>query len=237
MNIFRRPLIIVLIMTSSIINSQDLTDNLKVWSGISLKYGISENLDVKFSQLFSHNVSPTAFSFAQSKLALSYKIKRRTYVETGYVSGLFNDSRSLRDQGVNTVMFNKLAIGRIYANFSFKHDIVKRLSLRHKPEIQYFFTSLEKYQVRAIYAARLSYNVRRSSLAPYLENQFFYYTGGDISSGIKRYRLKPGVNFKPFEDFPMGVSIYYIIQKEFGTDNLPENDYNVLGFNLSFTLK
>ncbi len=237
MSISRKALTIIFIMASGITNSQDLTDNLKVWTGISLKYEVSKNLDVKVSQLFSHNVSPMEFSFAQSKVALSYKIKRRTYVETGYANGLFNDSRSLRDQGINTVLFNKLAVGRIYANFSYKHDIVKRLSLRHKPEIQYFFTSLEKYQVRAIYAARLSYNVRRSSLAPYLENQFFYYTGGDISSGVKRYRLKPGVNFKPFDDFPMGVSIYYIIQKEFNTDNLPENDYNVLGFNLSFTLK
>jgi hypothetical protein len=237
MNLPRKVLIVVLIMMGSVVRSQDLTENLKVWSGITLKYGISDDFDIRFGQMFSYNVSPTEYSFSQTKLALSYRIKRRTYVEAGYVNGLFNDSRSLRNQGVNTEMFGKLAIGRVFANFSYRHDIVKRLSLRHDPEIQYFFNKLEKYQVRGVYAARLIYNVRRSSLAPYLENQFFYYTGGDIGSGIKRYRLKPGVNFNPFEDFPMGVSIYFIIQKEFNTEFLPENDYNVFGFNLSFTLK
>lgn len=237
MNLIKKVSVFALIMTSWVVRSQDLTDNLKIWSGIGLKYEIADNLDLDFGQMFSYNVSPAGYSFSQSKLALKYRIKRRTYVEAGYVNGLFNDSRSLRDQGFNTLMFNKLAVGRIYANFSYRHDIVKRLSLRHDPEIQYFFRALEKYQVRVLYAARLIYNVRRSSLSPYLENQFFYYTGGLISGGIKRYRLKPGVNFKPFEDFPMGVSIYYIIQKEFNTDFLPENSYNVLGFHLSFTLK
>ena len=168
---------------------------------------------------------------------MAYKIKRRTYVEAGYVMGLFNDSRSLRDQDITSRFLNKLVVNRAQVNFSYKHDIVKRLSLRHKPEIQYYFKSLEKYQTRFIYAARISYNVRRSSVAPYLENQFFYYAGGDIDGGIKRYRLKPGVNFKPFKEFPMGASVYIIFQDEFGTDFLPENDYNVLGFNLSFKLK
>ena len=237
MNLSKKGLIIIFILIGSVVRSQDLTENLKVWSGIGLKYGITEKLDVTFGQMFSYNVNPAGYSFSQTKLAFKYKIQRRTYIEAGYVNGLFNDSRSLREQGVNTLMFGKLAIGRVYGNFSYRHDIVKRLSLRHEPEIQYFFNSLEKYQVRGLYAARLIYNVRRSSLAPYLENQFFDYAGGDISSGIKRYRLKPGVNFKPVEDFPMGVSIYYIIQKEFNTDFLPENNYNVLGFHLSFTLK
>lgn len=226
-----------MILASCTIHAQDLTDNLKSWSGVSLKYGINDNLDAKFGQLFSYNVSPSGFSFAQTKLAMAYKIKRRTYVEAGYVMGLFNNSRALRDKDFTASLFNKLVVNRIQVNFSYKHDIVKRLSLRHKPEVQYFLKAVEKHGARFVYAARLSYNVRRSSIAPYLENQFFYYTGGDIGSGIKRYRLKPGVNFKPIEDFPMGVSIYYIFQDEFSTDFLPENDYNVLGFNLSFKLK
>lgn len=233
----KKTFIVLLFLFSSTVYSQDLTNNLKSWSGISVAYGINQNLRAKVSQLFAFNVSPTNYSFSQTKLALSYKLKRRTYIEGGYVRGLFNESNSLRRQGATSGWFNTLAVDRVYGNFSYKHDIVKRLSLKHKIEYQYFFSDLDKYKTRSRYAARISYNVRRSSLTPYIENQLYYYQGGAISNGIKRYRFKTGLSFKPIKDSSMGISIYYLLQNEFSTDQLSDNDYSVLGFNLSFKIK
>jgi len=233
---FRKLSIVILFLYSYSINSQDLTDNLKSWSGISLSYKLNDNLNAKMNQLFAFNVSPANYSFSQTKLALSYKIKRRTYIEGGYVRGLFNESNSLRRQEATAGWFNTLTVDRVYSNFSFRHDIVKRLSLKHKIEFQYFFPELDKYKTRTIYSARIIYNVRRSSLAPYLENQLFYYDGGIISSGIKRHRIKAGLSFKPIKDSSMGLSIYYMLQNEFDTDQISDNDYSVLGINLSFKL-
>jgi hypothetical protein len=230
-------LLITFVLLQNIrIEAQDLTNELKVWSGISVSLKINENLKAKLSELLAIKMSPVGYSFSQTKLGLSYKIVRRTYAEVGYVNGLFNVSNSLRRQGASPGIFNKLAVDRIYGNISYRHDLVKRLSLKHKIEYQYFFTDLDKYKTRSIYSARLIYNVRRSSLAPYLENQFYYYQGGIISNGIKRYRLKPGLSFKPIKDSSMGISIYYIFQNEFNTNPIIDNDYSVLGFNISFKI-
>ncbi|MCF6347530.1 MAG: DUF2490 domain-containing protein [Flavobacteriaceae bacterium] len=218
-------------------NSQDLTDNLKNWSSISVSYEINKNFRIKLGQLFAYNVSPYTYSFSQTKLALSYKIKRRMYVEGGYVRGLFNDSRSLRNQGATPGWFNTLTVDRVYGNFSYKHDLVKRLSLKHKIEFQYFFPDIEKYKTRSLYSARIGYNIRRSSLSPYFEAQSFYYQGGDISNGIKRLRFKLGLSFKPIKRSSMKTSIYYLFQNEYNTDQLPDNDYAVLGISLSFKIK
>ncbi len=217
-------------------NAQDLTNNLKLWSGVSVSYGINDNLNGKLSQLFAFNASPTNYSFSQTKLALSYKIKRRVYIEGGYVRGLFNDTNSLRNQGATSGWFNTLAVDRIYGNFSYKHDIVKRLSLKHKIEFQHFFADLDKYKNRSIYSARLGYNVRRSSVSPYIEGQLYYYNGGIISSGFKRFRFKTGLSFKPVKDSSMRLSFYYLMQNEVNTDQLPDNDYSVIGTNLSFKI-
>ena len=229
-------LTVLLTLLSYTINSQDLTDNLKSWSGISVSYGINKNLKAKFSQLFAFNVSPVSYSFSQTKLGLSYKLKRRTYIEGGYVRGLFNDSSSLERQGASRGWFNTLAVDRIYGNFSLKHNLVKRLSLKHKIEYQYFFPDIDKYKTRTIYSARIGYNVKRSSLTPYIENQLFYYNGGIISNGVKRYRFKTGLRFRPFKDSSMGLSFYYLFQNEFNTDELSDNDYTVLGFSLSIKI-
>lgn len=217
-------------------NAQDLTDNLKLWTSVGVNYSVNQNLRVKLSQLVAYNASPIEYSFSQTKLALSYKLKRRTYIGGGYVRGLFNDSNSLREQGATSSWFNKVAVDRIYGNLSYKHDIVKRLSLKHKIEFQYFFTDLDKYKTRAIYSARFGYNVRKSSLTPFIEGQIYNYSGGIISGGLKRFRFKPGLSFKPIKDSSMGMSIYYILQDEFSTEQLSENDYSVLGFSLSFKI-
>ena len=229
--------IVMLLFFNLTINSQDLTDNFKIWSGVSVSYKLNENVKVKLSQLVSLNASPVNYSFSQTKLALSYKIKRRTYIEAGYVRGLFNDTHSLRDQGATTGWFNTLAVDRVYGNFSYKHDLVKRLSLKHKIEFQYFFPDIDKYKTRSIYSARIGYNVRKSSLTPYLESQFYYYSGGAISSGVKRIRLKSGLSFRPIKDSSMKISIYYMLNNELNTEQLPPNDYSVIGTNLSFTIK
>ena len=233
----KKTLILLMLFCSFTSNSQDLTNNLKIWSGISVSYNLSSTFKTKLSQLIAYNASPSSYSFSQTKLSLSYKLKRRTYLEGGYVRGLFNDSNSLREQGAIDGWFNKLAVDRIYGNFSYKHDIVKRLSLRHKIEFQYFFTDLDKYKTRTIYFSRIGYNVKKSSLSPYIEGQFYNYSGGIISNGIKRFRFKSGLSFKPIKDSSMGVSLYYISQDEFKTEALSENDYAVLGINLSFKIK
>lgn len=244
MNILKKPLskikkaiFISLLFCVVSVNAQDLTNNLKIWSGVSVSYGINKSLTGKISQLFSFNVSPVGYSFSQTKLALAYKIKRRTYIEGGYVRGLFNDSNTLRDQGATSGWFNTLAVDRIYGNFSLKHDIVKRLSLRHKIEFQYYTPDIDKYKTRSIYSARLGYNVRRSSVSPYVEGQFFYYNGGIISNGFKRFRFKTGLSFKPVKDSSMRLSFYYLYQNEYNTDQLPDNDYTVFGTNISFKIK
>ena len=218
-------------------NSQDLTPDMKTWYGINLNYKIAPRVKVKFGALLSQNTSPSAFSFAQGKLGISYKIKRRMYVEAGYVRLLLNDSESKRLlYDITPGMFDKLEFDRIYTNFSYKHDVVKRLSGKHKVEFQYFFPAVEKYTTRYIYSGRLAYNIRKSSIKPFIENQFYYYAGGIIENGFKRYRFKPGVSFKLIKDFPMGTSLYYISQNECNTEPLSDNDYNVLGISFTFTL-
>ncbi len=229
--------LVIFLFLSVSMSSQDLSKNLKIWSGASVSYHLNENLKAKFSQLFALNVAPVNYSFSQTKLALSYKIKRRMYLEGGYVRGLFKNSNSLRSQGASSGFFNTLVVDRLYGNYSYKHDIVKRLTLKHKIEIQYFFANLLKYKSRSIYSARIGYNVKNSSLTPYLEGMFYYYSGGNISNGFKRFRLKPGFSFKPFKDSSMGISFYYIFNNEFNTNPLLDNDYSVIGTNLSFTIK
>jgi Protein of unknown function (DUF2490) len=234
----KKLIFITLFFCTILLSAQDLTNNLKLWSSIGVSYDINKNLTGKLSQLFAFNASPTNYSFSQTKLALAYKIKRRVYVEGGYVRGLFNESNSLRNQGATSGWFNTLAVDRFYSNFSLKHDIVKRLSLKHKIEFQYYFPDLKKYKSRSIYSFRMSYNVIKSSVSPYIENQLFYYNGGAvISNGFKRFRFKSGVSFKLIKDSSMRCSIYYLFQNEFNTDQLPDNDYTVIGTSISFKIK
>ena len=229
--------ILLLTISSYISEAQDLTNNLKVWSGIGVTFKVNKKLNAKVSQLFAFNVSPGTYSFSQTKLALSYKIKRRVSIEGGYVRGLFNDSNKLRRQGATSGWFNTLAVDRLYGNISLKHNLAKRLTLKHKVEFQYFFPDLDKYKTRSIYTAKSSYNVRRSSLAPFFEGQLYYYQGGEISSGFKRLRLKTGGSFKPVRRSSAKLTFYYLYQNEFSTEILSDNDYTVFGVNVSFKIK
>ena len=230
-------LIIFSIFISQSAKSQDLTNNFKTWYGINLQTKINNNLKLKFGALLSENTTPSGFSFAQGKLGLSYKIKRRTYVEVGYVKELLNDSRKKRDlYNITPGLFNKLEFDRIYTNFSFKHDLVNRLSLKHELEAQLFMPAVQKYKSRYIYSTKLAYNIRKSSITPYIENQVYYYAGGDISGGIKRYRFVSGIRFRPINDFPLSTSLYYLYQNEFKTVPFSENDYTALGISLSFSI-
>lgn len=217
--------------------TQDLAKNFKIWSGVGLSYPVTEKFDLKLSQLLALNTSPSRYSFSQTKLSAVYELKRWTKVEVGFVKGLFNDTNSLRDQGAYESWFNKLSVDRVYGNFSYRHELVKRLSMRHEIEYQKFFQDLDKYANRTLYTNRIIYNIRRTSFTPYIENQFFYYSGGIISNGIKRFRFKPGFTFKPIKDSSFRTTIYFIIQDEFKTDELSDNDYAVVGIHLSFKLK
>ncbi|NCO63747.1 MAG: DUF2490 domain-containing protein [Flavobacteriales bacterium] len=220
------------------LSAQDLTNNLKSWNSVSVSYKIDSNFKAKFSQLFAFNLSPTNYSFSQTGIGLSYKIKKNIYIEGGYVRGLFNESNALRRQNATAGWFNTLAVDRVYGNFSYKHDIVKRVSLKHEFEFQYFFPDIEKFKSRSIYSARIAYNIRSSSVTPYLENQLFYYAGGTIlSNGIKRNRIKLGLSFKPLKDVPVSTTLYYMYQDEFKTEPLSANDYSVVGLHLSFQIK
>jgi len=133
-------------------------------------------------------------------------------------------------------LFNKLEFDRIYTSFSFKHDLVKRLSFKHELEAQLSMPAVQKYKSRYIYSGKLAYNIKKSSITPYLENQVYYYAGGDISGGIKRYRLVSGIQFKPINDFPLSTSLYYLYQNEFNTSPLSENDYTAAGISLTFSI-
>lgn len=233
----RRISVALLFLYSGNAYAQDLTDNLKSWSGINLSYKVSESASVKLSQYFAFNISPVGYSFSQSELSFSYKLKRRTYIKGGYVRGLFNYSNSLNNQEATLAWFNTLAVDRVFGKFSYKHDIVRRVSLKHNIEFQYFLPDLNKYKTRTIYSTRLAYNVRKSSLVPYLESKFYYYQGGVIlSNGMKRLRIKTGFSFRPVKASSMKISMYYLLQNEFNTEVLSDNDYAVLGSTVSFYL-
>lgn len=238
MNInIKKTLVVLLFLFSSNIYTQDLTDNLKCWTEIRVSYKITPTLKAKFGQLFAFNISPFGYSFSQTELSLAYRLKRRTYIEGGYVRGLFKDSKSLRKQGASSDLFNTLSVDRVFVKFSYKHNIAKRVSLKHKIEFQYFLLDLNKYKTRSIYSAKVSYHVRRSSLTPFLECRFYFYRGGEISNGFKRFRLKTGLRFNPIKGFPMRATLYVLFQNEFNTEQLSDNDYTVLGSTLSFRIK
>ncbi|TDO03197.1 DUF2490 domain-containing protein [Sunxiuqinia elliptica] len=220
------------------IHAQDLSEDLKSWTNVGLSYKINQDFRLKANHTLALNLTTPVFSFSQTSLALSYRIKSGVYVEGGYLKGLFNHSRSLERQGAYSSWFNTLSVDRVYGRFSYKQKLVKRLSLYHRLEYQYFLPDLNKYKTRSLYTAKLSYNVRRSSVSPYLEGRVYYYHGGQkVSNGIKRYRLKTGASFKPVKDSSMRLSIYYLFQNEFKTKPLSDNDYMVLGTSISFRIK
>lgn len=220
---------------NSAIYAQDLSNNFKSWSEIILTYNATKNLRAKVSQLVALNVSPLEYSFSQAELSLSYRIKRRTYVEAGFVRGFYSYSNSLKNQGANSEVFNTLAVDRVFGSFSYKHYLINHLSLKHKIEFQYFFPDLRKYKTRSIYSVRLGYSMRKLRLAPYVESLLYYYQGGAaLSAGIKNVRLKTGVSFIPFKNSSLGVSVYYLVQDEFGTKQLVDNDYKIIGSSIAF---
>lgn len=230
-------LMIFSIFISQRAKSQDLTNDFKTWYGINLNTKINKNLKLKFGALLGENTAPSSFSFAQGKLGLSYKIKKNTFVEVGYVKELLNDSQKKRDlYNMTPGLFNKLEFDRIYTSFSYKHDLINRFSLKHELEAQLSMPAVQKYKSRYIYSNKLAYNIKKSSITPYIENQVYYYAGGDISGGIKRYRLVSGIQFKPINDFPLSTSLYYLYQNEFNTSPLSENDYTALGISLTFSI-
>ncbi|MDP2068689.1 MAG: DUF2490 domain-containing protein [Lutibacter sp.] len=230
-------LMIFSIFISQGVKSQDLTNEFKIWYGINVNTKINKNFKLKFGAMLAENTNPSSFSFAQGKLGLSYKIQKNTFVEVGYVKELLNDSQKKRDlYDITPGLFNKLEFDRIYTSFSFKHDLVKRLSFKHELEAQLSMPAVQKYKSRYIYSGKLAYNIKKSSITPYLENQVYYYAGGDISGGIKRYRLVSGIQFKPINDFPLSTSLYYLYQNEFNTSPLSENDYTAAGISLTFSI-
>lgn len=217
--------------------SQDLSNNNKLWYGANVNYKLNNDFKVKFGSLYAQNTNPSDFSFAQFKLGLAYRIKKNLYANLSYEKQLLNDSRRKRElYNITPGLFNKLEFDQVNISTSYKHDLVKRLSLDHEIEYEHFLIGVEKHKSRINYTAKLAYNIRKSSITPFLENQLYYYSGGDISNGVKRYRLKAGASIKPIKDFAMTATIYHLIQNEFSTDQLPENDYGAFGINLNFNI-
>ena len=225
-------------MSAQELTDLNITDNLKIWSGLNLSYNVTNNVKLKMGQIFSLNTYPLEYSFSQTRLSLSFKIKRRTYIEGGFVKGFYHYSSYLENQGASPGWFNTLAVDRVFGRFSYKHDLIARFSLNHKLEFQYFLPELNKYKTRILYSVRLGYNVRRSSLTPYIRSRFYYYQGGAIlNNGIKRLRCTAGLSFRPAKNSSIRVSIYYLFQNELNTQQLSDNDYAVIGSSISFKLK
>ena len=228
----------LIFLNSYILSAQDLSEDLKSWTGLGTSYKINKNIRIKFYQILALNIPSSTFSFSQTDLSLSYKIKSGMYAESGYEIGLFNASNSLERQGAYPSLFGKLSADRIFGKFSYRQRLAKRLSLYHKFEFQYYLPDLNKYKTRSLYTAKFSYNVRKTSFTPYLEGRIYYYEGGQrVSNGIKRYRVKGGARFKPVKDSSMKVYGYFIWQNEFNTYPLSGNDYFVLGTAISFRIQ
>lgn len=224
--------------------SQDLKNESKLWLGRGVKYKISNQFRIKYNSMYATNLSSSGFSFAQGTLGLTYKIKRKLYVEGGYKKMLVNNSRRKREKyNLKPTLFNKLAFNRIYVNGSFKHDIdlldVNGLTMTHKVQLEHYLPGVVKHSLRSYYSNRISYRVKESSikLKPYIKNNFYHYAGGEIGSGFKNHRIRLGVSARPIEKWPITTSAYFMKQNEYKTEPRSPNDYNVIGLGLYFNFK
>jgi len=207
--------------------------NLKPWLEYSLSHKFTKNVKAGFSQIYSFNTAPFEVGFAQTDFSATYRIKKRTNLQVGYIWAWFKDSPSMRTTYNVTPNFLGLLddFSRVYASYSQKHRfLVKRLWLKHTASVQLFFPKLAKYGQRFTYSAKLYYKIKHFPMngVPYLENKFFVYLGGiptdyydsngsviatNSTNGFHRYRLKLGVSLKPF-DFPLSISPYIFYQRE-----------------------
>lgn len=226
--------------------SQDLLDGNKIWYSSYLNKKINQRIYLDDYLLIGFNGTGHSFSFYQNDLALNYRQNRFLTFVFMYSFSAYNWNLSYKNTYIqpitsfNTINFNRFALGMNY-----DYHFNKQLKVKQYLTFQYYIPSLEKYQARIKYDARLSYQIKKSKhrIKPFITQSFFYYlngrpnfyysTDGSIDryaspNGIHRSRTKIGVSFRPLKDMKKLYFVaYYTIQKEFNMRNYG-NDLNIL---------
>ncbi len=237
-------LILVVLFTQPVF-SQDILDGDKVWYSTYLNYKLNKKIYFDDYLLLSFNGLQHSFSFFQNDFNINYALSKKATLYAGYSYAMYNwipeykTAYSQNISAVSTIGFNKAEVGGKY-----DISIGKNFKIDQDLAAQFYFPQLEKYQFRFEYSIKLSYKERKTSFrfTPFVQGVIFYYQNGipvhyykddgslgDYKSpnGFHRYRAKFGLSFRPIKSFKsMGIVLYYNIQKEFNISGFG-NDLNI----------
>lgn len=217
----------------------------KVWYSNYLHKRLNQRFAIdNFSMLGLRSVEHR-FGFFQTDLGVRFRFNRIWSVRAGYGLILFKHNNwwkkryKVDPKALNSVVFQ---------NLSFEVSRTDRpgryLKIKQKLVGQAYIPKFEKYQLRFQYVLKLSY--RRSNLPlkmkPFIQGAVYYYQNGapivyknenkvmvnyGTPNGIHRFRIKGGINFKPFKGKRLpSFSLYYAYNREFNIDGFGR-DLNV----------
>jgi hypothetical protein len=214
------------------VKAQDINNNAKLWYSTYVYKKLNKKFYLDNYLLLGFNVQSHAFSFVQNEVNLNYRVNRKIEFNIGGAIYFYNWNKSYKTVYSNTISrLGTINFNRFQAGITYKSKLSKSLRLKHNLGVQSYFPSLEKYQTRFGYGAKLSYYKRRIPLdfSPFLQYNIYYYINGvpliyynengtfetfKSSNGLHRQRLKLGFRIKPFKKHKNIATTFYTSYQE-----------------------
>lgn len=248
-------LTLICLITGSIF-AQDVPPGFKTWAATGLRVRLSPKTSISGSQLTAFNMRPSSFQFTQANLSIGHRIGERWNLDLGAARSWFKSSETIKTYNrVFAEVDYKIKWGELGMKQSLRAEY-------HFPQIRKYRTRFIYSNKLSYRFKKLPLRPQ-----PFIRHQLYWYQGGknvkyydeesgelEVSqpaNGFHRYRFTIGVRARLAKR--LYGSLFYTWQREFnlpfndfralnvtkpnGKVQAPFNNYSLVGFSLSYTLK
>ena len=251
-------LLLYLSLCANSIVAQDINNNVKLFTSISIHQRINANERFTLSYNDIRDINSLSLRYSQLGIRYRFRLKKRLYLKfkTDFLQIQSRSGESVRQ-------------GYRFGLSVYGLHRINKAAITQGLEYEYFLPKFRKYQSRIIYHLDFTYrwDVTDWRLRPYSKVKLYYYSGVDSvryydaerdliatnnPDGFHRWRLYLGLKMRPSKSIRCSVS--FLVNQEFNTNigqfsginipnkketrvQLPFNNYTGWVLSLNYLLK
>lgn len=227
---FKNIVLLACLLCTSLIFSQDNTEDLESWSAINLKYKLNKKWAFNLEGQLRLKEDASEVSEYFSEFGATYTLFKGFKLGTGFRYIKENDNVGNIQGYENHFRYNFDA--------SYKHKINNlslkyRLRYQNKNELGVSASEGDYAKQNIRFKTSLGYNINNWKLDPKFSAEIFNRFGKDADNQFSKYRLTLGTEYKLKK---MGtIGLFYRIEKELN-QTFPETT-NIIGLKYIYTFK
>ncbi len=224
-------LLIGLAFCSGEVLGQDLSDDFKVFSGLTLNYKLNKVSRISASAMGIYDPNISELSYYQYGLKYRHRVGANSYLSAKF------DLVQISERDTNSYKGYK-RIGLQYMH----RARFKRFPMTNSIVAELFLPGFSKYQARFFYEGNLEWKIKKMPwrLRPFTKFKLYYYSGGRYTkyyneknelvafkspNDFHRWRWFWGLKFQPAKS--LNVSLSYFWNEEFNARLNNNSDINI----------